>query len=311
MADLKVKDLHFAHGNQAILRGLGFEHRQGRILTFLGPSGCGKTTLLWLLAGLLEPGSGTIEYSQQPRSLGMVFQDGALWEHLSVRKHLEVGLRGRALSRNEIRARVESSLSQTSLRDLASRRPGELSGGERQRLALARAMVVEPQWLLLDEPTSQLDGPARQQMIELLNAQLRATSAGIILATHQVDLAMRLSDEIATLQNGVIAQIGPVEAVYERPTTLAVARLLGPASEIDAGAVKGLPSLMQKSRVIFRPHRVRFHPCENGTARVATCHFAGGFWEIEAQTCTGERALVSSPFPIAIGTCGELQWVSD
>ena len=312
MSHLKVNDLHFSRGEHPILRGVSFEHRQGKILTFLGPSGCGKTTLLWLLAGLLQPQRGTIEYeqSQQARSLGMVFQDGALWEHLSVRKHLEVVLRGRALSRNEIAARVESSLSRTSLRDLASRRPGELSGGERQRLALARAMVVEPQWLLLDEPTSQLDGPARQQMIELLAGQLRATSAGIIVATHQVDLAMRLSDEIAILQDREIAQIGPPAEVYDRPRNLALAWLLGPASEADARVIKGLPSSIHQSRIVFRPHQVRFHPCENGIARVAACHLAGGFWEIEAQMPAGDRVLASSLCPIAVGSSGELQWVS-
>jgi iron(III) transport system ATP-binding protein len=312
MSQLKVTDLHFSRGDNPILRGVSFEHERGKILTFLGPSGCGKTTLLWLLAGLLKQDLGRIEYpdSTTPRSPGMVFQDGGLWEHLSVRKHLEVVLRGRGLMQNEITGRVEKTLSQTNLQGFASRRPGELSGGERQRLALARAMVVEPQWLLLDEPTSQLDGPARQQMVELLANQLRATSAGIIVATHQVDLAIRLSDEIAILRDGVIAQMGPVAEVYERPANLAVAQLLGPASEIACEAVRGLPSSLEAAHVLFRPYQVRFHACDDGAARVVGCHFAGAFWAIEVETAAREGALASSVGPIPIGTSGELQWVS-
>ncbi len=308
MSRVTVNDLQFARGPRPILRGITLEHRAGRILTFLGPSGCGKTTLLWLLAGLLKPNRGTIAYEAAKPSFGMVFQDGGLWEHLSVRRHLETVLRGSALSRDEIAQRIGDALDRSGLKDLATRRPGELSGGERQRLALARALVVRPHWLFLDEPTSQLDGPARDRLIDLLSAQLRSTSAGIFLATHQVDLAMRLSDEIAVLHDGVIAQIGPPADVYNKPVNLTVAKLLGPASEMRSESIRGCPH--RADRVIVRPQQLRFVPCDSGAARVRGCHFNGGFWQIEAELPHGERAIALSNSPIAIGSTGSLQWIS-
>jgi ABC-type Fe3+/spermidine/putrescine transport system ATPase subunit len=312
MSRLTVTNLNFSRGARSILRGVGFEHRQGKILTFLGPSGCGKTTLLWLLAGLIEPASGAICYdgSNGAPSFGMVFQDGGLWEHLSARQHLEAVLRGRGLDRTELNRRVDDALVRSGLSERRSQRPGELSGGERQRLALARALVVRPQWLFLDEPTSQLDGPAREQMVDLLADQLRSTPAGIILATHQVDLAMRLSDELAILQDGAIAQIGPPADIYERPITLAIARLLGPASELPLTSVNDVPFAIRQSPFIIRPQQVRFQPCTSGEARVKSCHFAGGFWQVEAELTRGDRAIVSSPCALPVGTQGLLQWVS-
>lgn len=308
MSRVTASDLHFARGARPILRGISFEHHAGRVLTFLGPSGCGKTTLLWLLARLLKPDRGTITYEAAKPSFGMVFQDGGLWEHLSVRRHLETVLRGHGLSRDDISKRINAALERSGLNDLASRRPGELSGGERQRLALARALVVQPQWLFLDEPTSQLDGPARDELIQLLGAQLRSTTAGIFLATHQVDLAMRLSDEIAILHDGIIAQIGPPADVYSKPITFAIAKLLGPASEINSESIRGYPH--RGGRAIVRPQQLQFVPCDSGSARVSGCHFSGGFWQIEATLPHDECAIASSSSPIAIGTTGSLQWIS-
>ena len=209
MSRLIVDDLHFSRGGTPILRGVALQHEAGRVLTLLGPSGSGKTTLLWLLAGLLRPDRGRIDFGGDDvsKSIGFVFQDGGLWEHLTVRGHLDIVLRGRNLARRERDDRVNRVLDDTGLTTFVKRRPGELSGGERQRLALARALVIEPRWLFLDEPTSQLDGPSRQELIDLIEQRLRDHPAGVILATHQVDLAMRLSDQIAVLQDGRIAQI--------------------------------------------------------------------------------------------------------
>jgi ABC-type Fe3+/spermidine/putrescine transport system ATPase subunit len=293
MSRLIVEDLHFAREGRPILSGINFEHDAG-VLTLLGPSGSGKTTLLWLLAGLLKPDRGRVGFDAD-RQLGFVFQDGGLWEHMSVRDHLDLVLRGRGMSRDERRDRAARVLEETGLSALAKGRPGELSGGERQRLALARALVIEPRWLLLDEPTSQLDGPARQELIELLETRLRAARGGVILATHQVDLAMRLSDRIAVLLHGRIAQLGAPAEVYERPASLEVARLLGPAFEMHAG---------DKVRIV-RPHQARFEPDTGGPFTVTGCHFAGGCWHV--ATSDGETsAVVASDAAVTIGTRGSV-----
>ena len=297
MSRLIVDDLHFAHGGQPILSGVAFEHEPGRVLTLLGPSGSGKTTLLWLLAGLLRPNRGRIDFGADARadSTGFVFQDGGLWEHLTARAHLDVVLRGRNLSRHQRDDRMARVLADTGLTNLAKRRPGELSGGERQRLALARALVIEPAWLLLDEPTSQLDGPSRDELVDLLEQRLRDHPAGVILATHQVDLALRLSDRIGVLEDGRIVQIGTPVEVYECPATLSVARLLGPAFELRVdGATR-----------VVRPRQVRFEEDPQGLFTVRASRFAGDHWELEVAD--GEAvAWVARDAPTPVGTRGRI-----
>lgn len=294
MNRLTVDDLHFSRQGRPILRGIGFDHEPGRVLALLGPSGSGKTTLLWLLAGLVKPDRGRIDFGCEttPR-FGFVFQDGGLWEHLTARAHLDTVLRGMPLSRRDRADRATRTLAETGLTDLADRRPGELSGGERQCLSLARAIVIEPQWLLLDEPTSQLDGPARQTVLDLLDPLLRRSSAGVILATHQVDMAMQLSDRIGVLQDGRVAQIGSPQEVYECPQSLAIARLLGPAFELRMG----------DSTRIVRPHQVRFDADQTGAFIVGACRFAGDHWQVEASDGMS-AALVASDAPIPVGARG-------
>lgn len=294
MSRLIVDDLHFSRNGRPILSAIAFDHAPGRVLTLLGPSGSGKTTLLWLLAGLLKPDRGCIDFvgDTWPR-FGFVFQDGGLWEHLTARAHLDTVLRGLPLSRRDRAGRAIRALSDMGLENLATRRPGELSGGERQRLALARALVTEPQWLFLDEPTSQLDGPSRQDLVELMEQRLRDHPAGVILATHQVDLAMRLSHRIAVIQDGCVAQIGSSREVYERPATLDVARLLGPAFEMRMG---------ETTRIV-RPHHVRFEPDPAGEFVVRACHFAGGHWQVEASDGQSE-AVIACETMVVLGTRG-------
>lgn len=298
MPRLVVQGLCFSRGGRVVLRDLSFDHPSGQVLALLGPSGSGKTTLLWLLAGLLAPDAGVVRYepdgadaSRRPR-FGFVFQDGGLWEHLTVESHLDLVLRGRGLRRGERRARTGRILDDTALTQLARRRPGQLSGGQRQRLALARALVVEPQWLLLDEPTSQLDGPARDDLLDLLSRQLRGARAGVVLATHQLDLALRLSGRVAVIANATVAQIASPEEVYRCPVSLEVARLLGKAFELDGR--------------VLRPEDVAFDPDEAGDAVVTACHFAGGAWHLELKTPPGAAVALNGQ-PVAVGTRGRLR----
>ena len=297
MSRLVVDDLHFARGGEPILSGVTFDHDAGGVLTLLGPSGSGKTTLLWLLAGLLTPDRGRVDLGadRSGYSVGFVFQDGGLWEHLTARAHLDVVLRGRKLSHRDRHERINRVLADTGLMRLTKRRPGELSGGERQRLALARALVLEPTWLFLDEPTSQLDGPSRQEMVDLLEQRLGDHPAGVILATHQVDLALRLSDRLGVLHDGRIAQIGSPADVYERPATLAVGGLLGPAFEWSENGV---------TRVL-RPHQVRFEEDSSEAFVVRASRFAGDRWEVEVAD--GQRvAWVARNAPVPVGTRGRV-----
>jgi ABC-type Fe3+/spermidine/putrescine transport system ATPase subunit len=312
MSVLEVKDLCFARGNNAILAGLTFEHHAGTVLSALGPSGSGKTTLLWLLAGLLKPDHGTIRHVNGPPNLpriGFVFQDGALWNHLTVEQHLDLVLRAQRLERRVRIARIAESLERTHLAGMSRRRPQQLSGGERQRLALARAMVIQPDLLLLDEPTSQLDGPSRDALICLLEEQLRATRAAVILATHQVDLALRLSDRVAVLLDGQLAQVASPTEIYARPVNLDVARLVGPASQLDERSRGLVENLNGNPAAIVRPHQAQFRTDPAGPWRVISCHAAGPHHQLELEASPNAQLLATSPTAIAPGARGCVRWV--
>lgn len=314
MSMLEVKDLQFAHGSNAILKAITFEHHAGKVLSALGPSGSGKTTLLWLLAGLLKPDGGRISYineSARPPRIGFVFQDGALWNHLSVEQHLDLVLRARRLNRQVRAARIGETLERTQLNAMSRRRPQQLSGGERQRLALARAMVIQPDLLFLDEPTSQLDGTSRDSLIALLEEQLRATRAAVILATHQVDLALRLSDQVAALLDGYVAQIAPPAEIYEHPVNLQVARLLGPASQIEEPARALIENMNGIAETIFRPHQTCFCRDAAGPWQVVSCHAAGPHHrlEVQATNTSSSRLLTTSPDRVQPGTRGRVRCI--
>ncbi len=314
MSVLDAKDLQFAHGSNTILKAITFEHHAGKVLSALGPSGSGKTTLLWLLAGLLKPDHGRISYinesARRPR-IGFVFQDGALWNHLTVEQHLDLVLRARRLNGQVRAARIGETLERTQLKGMSRRRPQQLSGGQRQRLSLARAMVIQPDLLFLDEPTSQLDGPSRDALISLLEEQLRATQAAAILATHQVDLALRLSDQVAVLLDGQLAQVASPAEIYDRPISIHVARLLGPASLLDEPALGLIENMNGSAGTIIRPHQTRFCADLAGPWQVISCHAAGPHHQLEvrASSAVNVRLLTTSPNAIALGTCGRVHWV--
>lgn len=307
MSKLMIEHLCFAHTDRLVLCDLSLTHEIGSILTLLGPSGSGKTTLLWLAAGLLEPARGKVRFEMSqalPPKIGFVFQDGALWEHLTVRQHLEVVTASSGEHRNVRSARIGRVLDEIGLTSLAHRRPSTLSGGERQRLSLARALVIDPDWLLLDEPTSQLDGPSRDELAELLATQVSRTRAGVLIATHQVDLAMRLSDRIALMLHGAIAQIGSPREVYQNPVNLAAARLLGPAAEwrgvvLNGVLFEGAHAIMDalsdagERTIIFRPEGVWFDLDDAGPISVERCFFTGGYWAVCVVTPGGQRANVA------------------
>jgi iron(III) transport system ATP-binding protein len=233
---------------------VSFQVPEGKLFTLLGPSGCGKTTTLRSIAGLERPRSGEIAVKERVvfssakgvfvapnrRGFGMVFQSYAIWPHMTVFANaafpLEVG--GRRFSRQEIRDKVMRVLSATQLDHLAEREATKLSGGQQQRLALARALVMEPKLLLLDEPLSNLDAKLREKMrfeLKRLQRELRITT---VYVTHDQSEALALSHEIAVMNEGRIQQIASPRDIYERPASAFVADFVGTTNFLD-GSVLG------------------------------------------------------------------------
>ena len=207
----------------------------GEFFSLLGPSGCGKTTLLRLLAGFDQPTEGTIAIAGEPmagvpanrRPTNMVFQSYAIFPHLSVAENIGYGLRKQSLDSATLERRVGDALAMVALAGLGARRPHELSGGQRQRVALARALVMRPKVLLLDEPLSALDKKLREHMHVELRQLQRAVGITFVLVTHDQEEALTLSDRLAVMFAGRIAQIGRPEEIYQQPASRAVAEFIG------------------------------------------------------------------------------------
>jgi iron(III) transport system ATP-binding protein len=231
--------------------GITFDVQEGELFTLLGPSGCGKTTTLRCVAGLETPDSGEIEVAGRTlfsskrrvrvpaneRGLGMVFQSYAIWPHMDVYGNvafpLQVLARRRRPVRREIRARVERALEVVKLDQLAGRQATDLSGGQQQRLALARALVMEPPLLLLDEPLSNLDAKLREEMRFELKRLQRELSITAVYVTHDQIEALAMSNRIAVMRDGHIEQVGRPREIYEAPVSRFVADFIGTSNFID------------------------------------------------------------------------------
>jgi putative spermidine/putrescine transport system ATP-binding protein len=241
---------------------LELEIASGEFFSLLGPSGSGKTTVLRLIAGFELASSGQIFLNDQEvtskapfdRDVNTVFQDYALFDHLTVIENVEYGLRVRKVAKAERQQRALAALTKVHLADFAQRKPAQLSGGQRQRVALARAIVVEPKILLLDEPLGALDLKLREKMqIELKQLQ-RELGITFIFVTHDQDEALTLSDRIAIFNHGKIEQIGTPQELYEKPATEFVARFIGTANIFDAPASQELFGIDKKT--MLRPENV-------------------------------------------------------
>jgi multiple sugar transport system ATP-binding protein len=224
----------FPGGGRA-LDGVSFTARPGRVLTLLGPSGCGKSTLLRIVAGLEVPTEGRLTLDGQPldgvppgkRDVGFVFQNYALYPHLTVARNLSLGLEARGLPRVEIDTRIDETARMLGITDLLGRRPGQLSGGQQQRVALGRALARRPRLYLMDEPLSNLDALLREGMRAELKSLFRRLEATVLYVTHDQAEAMSLSDEILLLREGRgLQRAAPLE-IYERPADLFTATFVG------------------------------------------------------------------------------------
>lgn len=239
---LELVDVYRRFGDFTAVDGLNLSVAQGEFLTLLGPSGCGKTTTLNMIAGFLEVTSGDILLESQPvadlpafkRDTGMVFQDYALFPHMTVDQNVAFGLRMRKVSKAEIKRRVGRALEIVHLSGLGDRKPAEMSGGQKQRVALARALVIEPKVLLFDEPLSNLDLKLREAMrVEITDIQ-RELGITAIYVTHDQGEALVMSDRIAVMNKGRIEQLDVPKMIYDQPGTRFVADFIGSMNFVPA-----------------------------------------------------------------------------
>jgi len=262
-AEVRLEGVRKTFGEVIAVDGVDLEVREGEFFSLLGPSGCGKTTCLRMIAGFEEPTAGRIvlhgrDVAGLPayeRDVNTVFQDYALFPHMSVRENVEYGLLVKGISRADRQRRVTDALRMMRLDRFDRRKPGELSGGQRQRVALARAIVNQPRVLLLDEPLGALDLKLRQAMqIELKSIQERL-SMTFIYVTHDQEEALTMSDRLAVMNQGKVEQVGSPAEVYERPATRFVAGFVGASNVLSGDAALAITG--QRHPTTVRPEKIR------------------------------------------------------
>ncbi|MBS7699452.1 ATP-binding cassette domain-containing protein [Chelatococcus sp. YT9] len=270
--DIELSHCRKRYGELNVLDDVSLQVRRGEFITVLGPSGCGKTTTLRAIGGFMTPDSGRIsirgrEVTHLPpykRNIGVVFQNYALWPHMTVAEILGFGLRIRKLPREEITRRVDRALGMVQLTGLKDRYPRELSGGQQQRVAMARALAIDPEVIILDEPLSNLDRRLREELrIELKRLQ-RSLGVTMLFVTHDQEEALSMSDQVVVMQSGRIQQIADPRTVYERPANRFVAGFLGAptfsraswlATRMMTRLKSGSPTA--RSSALMRPWRKR------------------------------------------------------
>lgn len=297
-------------GKKEVISDLSLEMEDGKFTTLLGSSGCGKTTLLRMIAGLETPNSGEILFDETPvfskekginvppekRNLSFVFQDFALWPHMTVFENVAFGLRARK-QKEGLKERVQEALDAVKLSDLAGRYPHELSGGQQQRVSFARAIIVKPQCILFDEPLSALDAQLRETMrleIKQMTSKLNMTS---VFVTHDQSEAMSMSDCIVVMNGGKIEQCGTPQEIYEHPATKFVADFVGKADWI-------------KSDMMVRPEAVTLKADGEIGGIVTSSQYVGGKYilgvEVENSSWT-----ISSETDHAVGESVRLSYNAD
>lgn len=293
--DVHLNQVAKSFGKVQALKPLSLTIRSGQFTTLLGPSGCGKTTLLRMIAGLEAPDHGEIRFGDEvvfsaaqgynkpahKRQLGMVFQDFALWPHMTVFENVAYGLRATGQGRL-VEERVAEALRAVRLLGFEKRYPGQLSGGQQQRVAFARAVAVRPKLILFDEPLSALDAVLREEMrMELmaLVAEMRLTA---LYVTHDQTEAMSMSDEIVVMKDGEVSQVGAPEQIYARPVNREVARFVGKSNWLS------------DSSSMFRPEHLQWQGKEQDYRTVATVKavsYIGDRYEVLLDVQAGETWL--------------------
>lgn len=243
---LQLKNVTKNYGDLVAVDDVSLEIEKGKVLSLLGPSGCGKTTTLRIIAGFTSPGDGTVEIAGQnvghlkpyERNVGLLFQDYALFPHMTVAQNVGYGMRFRGTPKSEIPARVDKMLSLVRLGSLGDRYPKQLSGGQQQRVALARALATDPQIVLLDEPLSALDAKLRVELRIELKEILSCVGATTIVVTHDQEEALSLGDEVVVMNAGKIVQRGSPTQIYAEPTNKFVAEFVGRSNWFHATDIR-------------------------------------------------------------------------
>lgn len=233
--NIKIKNAVKKYGNNVIIQGLDLSVEEGEFFTLLGPSGCGKTTLLRMIAGFNSIEGGDFYFNDTRindlnpslRNIGMVFQNYAIFPHMTVRKNVEFGLKNKKFPKDQITGQTDRFLKLMQIDALAERMPDKLSGGQQQRVALARALVIQPDVLLMDEPLSNLDAKLRVEMRSVIKHIQHNVGITTIYVTHDQEEAMAVSDRIAVMDGGVIQHIGTPKDIYQRPANLFVSTFIG------------------------------------------------------------------------------------
>lgn len=255
---VKIEDMAKIYSNGDGVEHINLDIYEGEFLTLLGPSGCGKTTILRVLGGFNEVNHGHVyiddvdvtNLAPEKRPSAMVFQSYNLWPHMSVFENLAFGLRIRKTAKQDIKARIAAMLAMMKMSGTEKKFPGQLSGGQQQRIAIARALLLQPSVLLLDEPFSALDAKIRLQMrLELKRIQ-QDLNITVVFVTHDQEEAMSLSHRIVVMDKGKIAQIGTPTEIYDHPVSQYVASFIGTMNFIDHG----------DNRWAVRPEDVDLHP---------------------------------------------------
>lgn len=329
---LSVKNLYkcFSAQKSPAVNHLSFELHKGQLLGLLGPSGCGKTTLLRLLAGFETPTEGEIYLAgnrvsspqkvtpPEHRKTGMVFQDYALFPHLTIGSNIAFGLNKKFFSPQQIKERIQEVLYLVGLNDLEKRYPHELSGGQQQRVALARAIAPQPELILLDEPLSNLDIQVRHRLRHEIRRILKQSHTTAIFVTHDQEEALTISDQIAVMCHGKLEQLATPEEIYTQPASRFVAEFVTQANfipayrqegnqwytEIGQFVVENGLNYAQKADFMVREEEIKLHPDESGKVTIFDRQFLGREYRYCLQTLSGQRFHARTPafHPLEIGT---------
>jgi iron(III) transport system ATP-binding protein len=309
---------------------VSFNLQEGELLGLLGPSGCGKTTLLRIIAGFEKPSEGLIELGgrivtgginwvePEKRGTGMVFQDYALFPHLSVAENIAFGLKTKKPRPNsqQIKDRVAEILQLVGLSGFEKRYPHELSGGQQQRIALARALAPQPELILLDEPLSNLDVEVRERLRNEVRIILKSTNTAAIFVTHDQEEAMAIADKIGVMEKGKLAQMGTPEEIYTKPDCKFVAQFVTQANFLQATKQGDLWCTelgewcidtsvnFHEGELMFRQEDVILHPDEDGVTVVQEREFLGREYRYCLQTHSGKRlhARTDVKIQLPVGT---------
>ncbi len=317
MARLQIQGLSKAYGVFSAVESMDLDVQEGEFIVFLGPSGCGKTTTLRMIAGFIEPTAGVIAIGGRNlttippyrRNLGIVFQNYAIFPHLSVFDNVAFGLRRRKLPSATVEAKAMAALARVKLDHLRERMPKQLSGGQQQRVAIARALAIEPDLLLLDEPLSNLDAKLRHDVRDEIHRLQRDLGITTIMVTHDQEEALSLGDRLVVMNKGKVQQIGTPTEIYETPANLFVADFIGRTNVLHGSGSEGTTFITESglrlscrnltagcSAAIVRPESIQLVDVVSATSLPATVEqvtYLGPVCEVRLQLQSGETLLAT------------------